>query len=105
MAELGELTLDHFAGHVGEAFTVGPVFDPQGEQLTLEVHLREAVALGPVPEEGRRAPFSLIFTGPIELMLSQGIHRLDHAEMGMFEPFLVPVQPQDGQARYQAVFT
>jgi hypothetical protein len=104
MADLAALALDDFTGHVGESFTIGPLAGPDGEPITVELHLHEADALGPDPGDGRRAPFSLVFAGPLERMVSQGIARLEHATLGVLELFIVPVQPQDGQALYQAVF-
>jgi hypothetical protein len=104
MADVAALTLDDFTGHVGEPFAIGPLAGPDGEPITVEVHLHEAEALGPDPGDGRRTPFSLVFTGPMDRMLSQGTARLDHATLGVLELFVVPVQPQDGQAHYQSVF-
>jgi hypothetical protein len=50
---------------------------------------------------GGRAPFSLVFRGGPTPPLPQRIHRVEHAELGALEIFLVPVGPD----RYEAVFT
>jgi hypothetical protein len=56
------------------------------------------------PREGGREPFSLTFTGPVDITLQQGIHPLRHPEVGDLELFLTPVG-QAGQDRaYEAVF-
>jgi len=92
-------TLQTFSVHVDEDFTVAL---PDGTELT--ARLIEATALGGSPAEGLRAPFSIIFRGPAGPTLSQGTHQLRHQAIGSFEVFLVPVQPDAGGPRYEAVF-
>jgi hypothetical protein len=53
---------------------------------------------------GVRTPFSLVFSGPLEPLLPQRIYRLEHERLGTFDLFLVPIGPEDGAMRYQAVF-
>ncbi len=48
--------------------------------------------------------FALLFVGPKEPMLAQGIRRLRHLAMGEFELFLVPVGSDARTVIYQAVF-
>ena len=103
MPDLGDLTIEHFSDRIGEPFPIQGQL-PDGEPVTVELSLAEADALDPDPGSAGRLPFSLVFTGPMELMLSQGIHRLEHTQLGVLEIFLVPIQPTDGQARYQAIF-
>lgn len=88
-----------FAGHVDEEFAAT---SPDGTPVTL--CLVEARALGEAPDANTRAPFSIIFRGPPDHTLAQGIHRLDHQTVGTFELFLVPIQPEADGARYEAVF-
>lgn len=57
------------------------------------------------PERSARQPFALEFSGPMEPLLQQRIYCLDNPEVGELELFLVPVGPQDGRQRYEAVFT
>jgi hypothetical protein len=52
-----------------------------------------------------RRAFSLIFSGPSQPILPQGTYRLEHAQLGALELFLVPLGPKQGAAHYQAVFT
>ncbi len=103
MPELADLTLEHFSARIGEAFRIRGQL-PSGESVTVELSLAEAEALGPDNGNTGRSPFSLVFVGPMETMLTQGIHPLEHAELDTLEIFLVPLQPMDGRARYQAVF-
>ncbi len=49
--------------------------------------------------------FSVLFTGPKEPILEQSTYRTEHAEMGSFELFIVPIQSDDGGTVYEAVFS
>lgn len=49
--------------------------------------------------------FSLFFSGPNNIMLSQGTYRLAHERMGELDIFLVPVEQEPGVLRYEAVFS
>jgi hypothetical protein len=104
MADLSELTLEHFSGHVDEAFQLrGTADDPAAPGL--EVRLIEATSLGDAPTEKQRAPFSLLFRGPAEVIVPQGIYRLGNEGLGPLELFLVPLEPTSDGARYQAIFS
>ncbi len=74
---------------------------PVGSAVELE--LCEAVAL-PRHQSGRGEKFSLLFRGPADPPLSQGMVRLEHAGLGVVDLFLVPVvstRPQE--CHYEAV--
>jgi len=45
--------------------------------------------------------YSLEFQGPVGL--GQGIHHLQHPDLGPSELFLVPLDPRGGLGRYQAI--
>ena len=70
------------------------------ESGRLDIELVEVTQLGEATPE-RRAPFSLVFRGPESATLPQRIYRLEHAALGTFELFLVPIAP----GRYEAIFT
>ena len=95
------LTHDDFAERVGETFSLAA---PDG--ATLELTLAEANLS---PEEnavpGGRAPFELILDGPESPYAPQGTWRVAHDDLGEFEVFLVPLGPEGGAMRYQAVFS
>src|SRR5262245_22370226 len=99
---LEALTHESFRPHVGTGFLVR-----LGPDATLALTLIEPAATGPVPAGGaaRRRPFSLVFRGPRAPVLSQRIHRLEHAVMGPLEIFIVPIGPDAEGMRYQAIFT
>ena len=48
--------------------------------------------------------FSLLFKGPLEVMLLQQTCTLEHPEMGHVTLFLVPVDQKKDGYRYEAVF-
>lgn len=105
MAEPGAVTLETFVGHIGDAFPARAMPDavtPAGEPIGLA--LIEAISLGESPGEGLRAPFSLMFRAPGEVVLGQGMYRLQHPTGQGLDIFLVPVTPDAEGVRYQAVF-
>jgi hypothetical protein len=103
VAETAWFTYDDFADRVGEAFRVRL---PEEHSLTLV--LREATAIGQAggvgPEGAARQQFSLLFRGPDEPQLSQGLWELEHDGLGLVALFLVPLGPDAEGPRYEAVF-
>lgn len=54
---------------------------------------------------GARAPFALLFQGPVDVDFTQGVFPLTHESLGTLEIFLVPVDREDdGRIVLQAVF-
>lgn len=98
---MGELTLETFAPHLGSEFRV----PDGGTEDSVVLHL---TAIDPglrQPDAPRVQPFSLVFTGPPRPHLGQGIHRLEHDELGGLDIFLVPIgYDATGSIRYEAVF-
>lgn len=76
--------------------------DGQVELLLIEVEALPKHA-GAGPRMGRD-PFVLLFRGPQSPTLQQGIHVMAHEVLGKAEIFLVPVEPDAGGPRYEAVF-
>jgi len=59
----------------------------------------------PLPGDAGYEKFSLIFSGPNEVLLAAAIHPFEHAALGRFEMFISPVgTPQADGVRYQAGF-
>lgn len=96
MTDLSQLVLDSFTPLVGEEFSIDG---------SVQVRLTDADALGEAPTPDLRSPFSLIFRGPLEPALDQRMHRVEHPSLGVMGLFLVPLGPEDGEARYEAMFT
>lgn len=97
---LESLTAEVFAGRIGDRFRLHVTSDH-----TIEVELFEATVLGSRRAAKGRAPFSILFRGPVTPVLPQRIYRIDHAVMGSFDLFLVPLGPRNGGMVYEAIFT
>ena len=84
---------------------VGSVFTPLNIDVALSLTLHEAELLTAqfAPPE-MRPPFSLIFLGPGNLIMPQGLYLLRHDEMGEVTIFLVPVGKDERGVSYQATF-
>jgi hypothetical protein len=94
MRSLETLSAADFAALRGDRFRIVP---RDGAPFEAEL-----VEVGEIAREpGGRAPFSLVFEGGPTPPLAQRIHRVEHAQLGALEIFLVPIAPQ----RYEAVFT
>jgi hypothetical protein len=48
--------------------------------------------------------FAIVFRGPSNAFLQQGIRSVTHEQMGQFELFLVPIQQDTQGFYYEAVF-
>lgn len=98
---LESFTIDTFALHEGETFTM------QAGDSELELRLDEVTPLREPGGDGsrRRRPFSLVFVGPASPAYEQRIYGLRHPHIGEFELFLVPIGPNPEGMRYQAIFT
>ena len=91
-------SLDHetFSKYLNTKFRV-----TYGESLAVETELGKVSEL---QLTGRQERFSLIFRGPSEPMLNQGIYAFDHDQMGGFSLFIVPIQRNENGTQYEVVF-
>jgi hypothetical protein len=87
-----------FSDRQGDRFLVSV---PDG---VVELTLIEACVLSARVHAGRREPFSVVFLGPQDRRLFQGIHKFEHEELGSFEMFIVPIAPVEQGPRYEAIF-
>lgn len=55
-------------------------------------------------ETARQEQFALLFQGPNEFILRQGIYSFTHDAIGDFELFIVPVGQDSNGVAYEAVF-
>lgn len=97
-AVLDAVTLAHFEPLVGSPFTL-----KLDDTASLSAQLVEARPGRCSSPEGR-APFSLTFEAPLEPALPQSIYRLEHAQMGSMDIFLVPIARTATGLHYEAVF-
>lgn len=97
-----DLRLDHFTACLEDEFHLDV-----GDGGKLSVQLVEAAEMPTAKriEEGQRREFSLLFKGPSEPALEQGMYPLHHGRVGNHALFLVPVNQDDDGRYYEAVFT
>ena len=96
---LETLTHEDFDGRIGDPFVVA---GPDDVELTLK--LAEVSVTG-AAVEGHRTPFALeFFEEGADRHLEQGTFSVEHAELGTFLLFLVPLGPGEAGMRYEAVF-
>jgi hypothetical protein len=104
---LENLTYATFSAHLGETFQVH-----RGSADAIAVELIQATDRGrsaPAEDQAVAVPqesesFSIIFLGPPDRMLSQGTYRFEHAHIGSFPLFVVPIGTANGRIQYEAVF-
>lgn len=87
-----------FEDHVGQAFEVG------GLPMTLERVERWGPEDEPAGTGGQQA-FTLTWLGPLEPLLPQQIHQVEHPTSGSMEIFVVPVGATSEGVQYEAVFS
>jgi hypothetical protein len=105
---LQTLTAEDFRGHRGTRFRLTGGTPPG----SIEAELVEVTEHAAGPPGPFRAPFSVLFHGPLQPVLPQGTYRLEHGHLAPLDLFNVPVGPDEpsvpGQAttamRYEAVF-
>lgn len=101
MITLDKLQSNDFVPHLNQTFNIHL---DETEALSLELVNVTESGLRSRPEA--RIPFSLEFLGPVSpRYLPQHIYRLEHERMGSFELFIVPLGPESGRMRYQAVLS
>jgi hypothetical protein len=109
MTDLAALTPESFTPCKGTGFLLrlpppaAAGGAPQEAAAPLSLELVEVNAAVPRPGQKRLA-FSLLFRGPRGLFLPQRIYRLEHESLGALDLFLVPIQPDDRGALFEAVF-
>jgi hypothetical protein len=64
----------------------------------------ELVNVSDLRETPRQRMFSLVFRGPLDQPLEQGLYLMTHETMGSESLFLVPIAREPDGFRYEAVF-
>jgi len=103
---IDELTKDFFKARVGEKFTVKSETPPAKTELTLKevAEAPDRLTLGP---DGKplMESFRVIFEGASEQSLPQRIYDFEHAKLGTFSLFMVPVVSKNPAVKqYEVVF-
>ncbi|MGR9087924.1 MAG: DUF6916 family protein [Gammaproteobacteria bacterium] len=95
---LESLTKEHWPIYLGDRFRVDIA-----ESGEMELQLYEVSGFSRQKETGREA-YSLLFSGPMNPVLQQGIFTIRHNAMGLLDIFLVPIGPDSKGMRYEAIF-
>jgi hypothetical protein len=88
-------THSEFASRLNASFKV------HNSEGSVEVKLVEVSEL---KQHERQESFSLLFSGPLNSMLEQGLHDFEHEDLGTFALFIVPVGTEQEAFLYEAVF-
>ena len=96
-----------FVKRVGEVFEIER--DTSGPLQVSLVEVRDLSSPQNQPSaimmpDARPDPFSLLFRGPSDHALSQGIYRFNHRSIGGMDLFIVPVAGTTDGIFYEAVF-
>src|SRR4051812_30987217 len=67
----------------------------------LELELIQVTELPSAPGQDQ---FSALFRAPLNAPVEQGIYQLEHAQLGTFGIFLVPIARDQEGVRYEALF-
>ena len=103
---LDKLTSADFSTQLNQTFKIHYHSDKILEaQLILEVELIEVAEYSEKwAGLSKRRPFSILFRGPKDTNLAQGIYKVEHDKMGTVELFLVPIMPDENGNLFEAVF-
>jgi hypothetical protein len=93
---LDELTAEDFIGVKGQQFRLAAA--------AFDLELTEITQYSGGLPGSVRAPFSVLFHGPLQPILPQAIYRLENKRLGALELFIVPLGPKQDAMRYEAVF-
>jgi|SRR5882672_1555718 len=99
-----ELTEAEFSQHVNTKFRIKLDVPALGDR---QVYLELVTVTGyakKAEEQSGMERFSLFFQGPADVHLGQHSYAVEHAAMGEFELFLVPVARNEQGFQYEAVF-
>jgi hypothetical protein len=105
------LTAEDFRPHRGSSFRLLTTVAANDPEVTVELELVEVTELSAGANGAFRAPFTVLFHGPLTPIMPQAIYRLRNERFGTFDFFIVPIGPADPAApgqptamRYEVVF-
>jgi hypothetical protein len=90
------LTYEEFTQHANTKFQV-----QLDENTAVELELTEISELKTHPQQEE---FGVVFRGPLNIFLGQGVRAVKHDQMGQFELFIVPIRQDQQGFYYEAVF-
>lgn len=101
---LDQLHAATFSAQLHTQFKILPSTMPLVEVELIEVAERGSADAMPPWAAAHQERFSIVFRGPHERLLQQGIYQMQHDSLGTFELFLVPVGQDQHGIYYEAVF-
>lgn len=90
------LTHENFSRYLNEEFSVYI-----NEDLNVNLKLEE---ISEFMVSARQEHFWIVFRGPNDVFLDQGLRRFSHESMGEFELFIVPIGQDQNGFMYQSIF-
>jgi hypothetical protein len=90
------LTHEAFAQNVNTDFHVSG-----DDSSQLDLQLAEVSELKQVKTQEE---FAVVFRGPLDHFMGQGMRSFDHEKLGQFELFIVPIRQDEKGYYYEAVF-
>jgi uncharacterized protein DUF6916 len=90
------LTHEEFSQQINTQFLVR-LDETNTEQL-------ELTEVSPLKLYPRQEEFSVLFRGPLNTFLGQGVRPFSHEQLGEFELFIVPIRQDDKGFYYEAIF-
>ena len=90
------LTHEAFTQHAGSKFQV-----QVDENTGVDLELTDVSELKLYPHQEE---FAIVFRGPSDAFLNQGVRLFTHDQMGQFELFIVPIRRDEQGFYYEAVF-
>lgn len=91
------ITHENFSGHLNASFQVDVGETP------LELELVE-VETGKSIDPSLREPFTLIFQGPKDSIVPEGIYTVSNDGAGSFELYIIPIVSPGNRQSYQVIF-
>jgi hypothetical protein len=64
----------------------------------------ELVEISELLESARQSRFSIMFRGPGDLVMRQGLRRFESERLGQLDLFIVPISKDEKGVYYEAVF-
>jgi hypothetical protein len=93
---LEDLTQSNLTEQLNTKFRFSP-----GDSNVVEVELVEVTEYDYSPGNEQ---FSVVFRGPLDIFLTQGIYNAEHEKLGTFIIFLVPIKRDNEGFYYEAAF-
>jgi hypothetical protein len=93
---LDSLKLNSFSEHLNTKFRFYIDADK-----SVDLEMVEAADRGSNPRQER---FAILFRGPLDVALEQGMYKTEHDKLGSFDLFIVPVSTNQNGREYEATF-